>query len=381
ISSSGLASSSKSNSESLPRQDSNSVNGNLNTEANKATRNESVAGQVDWERLRLQGQLKTLPNENVLRGGHFQYGDNAAWELIHAVRGVLTPAPTLSVTQRTAYDRWLNQILPNKITAQANLPSGQDQLPRVSELLKHPDIAQSRPKLESFVKQMLRVTNLAAYSERPVIRALLDGLDVGKEKTVATPVTDRQVATAQGLHDAARSVASALTELIDIANSKPSAVATSVSRSDLVTPTVTEIASSGLILSSKPKTKLLQRQDTRNINAHLNVSANKVIENNELDVGKEKAVATLVADRKVVTAQNLHDAARSVASELTELIDIANLKPSAVATPASHVTPTVTESTLSHLASSNVQRSLIRNLENEVSMSRARPIDTNKGTR
>ncbi|MGL4978655.1 MAG: hypothetical protein ACRC5U_03590, partial [Plesiomonas sp.] len=162
---------------------------------------------------------------------------------------------------------------------------------------------------------------------------------------------------------------------------KPSAVATSVSRSDLVTPTVTEIASSGLILSSKPKTKLLQRQDTRNINAHLNVSANKVIENNELDVGKETAVATLVADRKVVTAQNLHDAARSVASELTELIDIANLKPSGVATPASHVTPTVTESTLSHLASSNVQRSLIRNLENEVSISRTRPIETNKGTR
>ncbi|MGL6002696.1 MAG: hypothetical protein ACRCZ4_11440, partial [Plesiomonas sp.] len=110
-------SSSKLNTESLQPPN---INGNLNTEANKATRNESVAGQVDWERLRLQGQLKTLPNENVLRGSDFQYGDNAAWELIHAVRGVLTPAPTLSVTQRTAYDRWLNQILPNKITAQAN---------------------------------------------------------------------------------------------------------------------------------------------------------------------------------------------------------------------------------------------------------------------
>ncbi|MGL5758775.1 hypothetical protein [Plesiomonas sp.] len=275
IASSDVDLSPKLNTKSLQRQDTNNVNGRLDAGANKAAQSERVIGEVDWERLRLQGQLKTLPNENVLRGSDFQYGDNAAWALIHAVRGVLTPAPTLSVTQRAAYDRWLNQILPNEITAQSNLPSGQDQLPRLSALLKHPDIVPSRPKLEAFVKQMLRVTNLAAYSERPVIRALLDGLDVDTEKAVATPVADPQVALAQSLHNAARGVTSALTELIDIANPKTSAVEMS----------------------------------------------------------------------------------------------------------ASHVTPTATESTLSPLASSSVQRSLIRGLENEVSMSRVRPLETNKGTR
>ncbi|MGL5101623.1 MAG: hypothetical protein ACRCZ4_07955, partial [Plesiomonas sp.] len=84
--------------------------------------------------------------------------------------------------------------------------------------------------------------------ERPVIRALLDGLDVGTEKEVSTSVAEPQVATAKGLHYAAPQVASALTGLLKTA--KPSAVATSASRATLATPTLTENSLSHLPSSS-----------------------------------------------------------------------------------------------------------------------------------
>ncbi|MGL5345496.1 MAG: hypothetical protein ACRC9O_13165, partial [Plesiomonas sp.] len=65
------------------------------------------------------------------------------------------------------------------------------------------------------------------------------------------------------LHYAARQVASALTELFETA--KPSAVATSASLSTLISPTVTEISSSGLASSSKSNSESLPRQDSNSV--------------------------------------------------------------------------------------------------------------------